>query len=116
SLGQLFHAIFVSDRAERVVFSIALNDKPDSELQEVIDLGIKYGYLHKSTIGNKTGTGRNSLYILSRVLSPYYRLNPLSFAGYQFMSSETLKIALIRPKDFINSFLRKLDKSENETE
>jgi len=116
SLGQLFHAIFVSDRAERVVFSVALSDKPDSELQEVIDLGIKYGYFHKSTIGNKNGTGRNSLYILSRVLSPYYKLNPLSFAGYQFMSSDTLKIALTKPNDFINPYLRKLERPENEDE
>jgi len=116
SLGQLFHAIFVSDRKERVVFSVALTDKPDHELQDVIDLGIKYGYLHKSTIGNKTGTGRNTLYILSRVLSPFYKLNPLSFAGYQFMSSDTLKVALTRPNDFINSYLRKLGKSDNEDE
>jgi hypothetical protein len=116
SLGELFHAIFVSERAERVVFSVALNDRPDSELQEVIDLGIKYGYFHKSTIGNKTGTGRNSLYILSRVLSPYYRLNPLGFFGYQFMSSDTLKIALTRPRDFINLYLKKLEKPESESE
>jgi hypothetical protein len=116
SLGELFHAIFVSDRTERVVFSVALTDRPDSELQEVIDLGIKYGYFHKSTIGNKTGTGRNTLYILSRVLSPYYKLNPLGFFGYQFMSSDTLKIALTRPKDFINLYLRKLEKPESETE
>ncbi|MBN1969712.1 MAG: hypothetical protein JW870_10120 [Candidatus Delongbacteria bacterium] len=116
SLGQLFHAIFVSDRAERVVFSVALSDSPDSELQEVIDLGIKYGYFHKSTIGNKTGTGRNSLYILSRVLSPYYRLNPLGFFGYQFMPSDTLKIALTKPKDFINLYLKRLEKPESENE
>ena len=114
SLGQLFHAIFVSDRAERVVFSVALTDRPDSELQEVIDLGIKYGYFHKSTIGNKTGTGRNVLYILSRVLSPFYRLNPLSFAGYQFMSSDTLKVALTRPNEFLSSYLRKLEKHDEE--
>lgn len=116
SLGQLFHAIFVSNRAERVVFSVALSDRPDLELQEVIDLGIKYGYFHKSTIGNKTGTGRNTLYILSRVLSPYYKLNPLGFFGYQFMSSDTLKIALIKPNEFINAYLRKLEKPESETE
>lgn len=116
SLGQLFHAIYVSDKAERVVFSVALSDRPDSELQEVIDLGVKYGYFHKSTIGNKTGTGRNSLYILSRVLSPCYKLNPLSFAGYQFMSSDTLKVALTRPNEFINAFLKRLEKPENETD
>ncbi len=116
SLGRLFRAIYISDRKERVVFSVALTDRPDSELQEVIDLGIKYGYLHKSSKGNKDGTGRNDLYIISRVLSPYYKLNPLSFAGYQFMSSETLKVAITKPNEFVNSYLRKLEKPETEDE
>jgi hypothetical protein len=115
-LGQLFHSILVSDRAERVVFSVALTDKPDLELQEVIDLGVKHGYFHKSTIGNKNGNGRDRLYILSRVLSPFFKLNPLSFGGYQFMSSESLKVSLTRPKVFVSAYLKKLESSKNENE
>lgn len=99
-LGQMFHRIFVSERTERVVFSVALTDNPDKELMEIIDLAEHYGYLHKSSIGNKQGTGRCKLYILSRTLSPYFKLDPTGFKGYKFMSSETLKVSLYNPTKF----------------
>jgi hypothetical protein len=99
-LGQMFHRIFVSDRAERIVFSVALNDTPDNELKEIIDLAEHYGYLHKSSIGNKQGTGRCRLYILSRTLSPYFKLDPAGFKGYKFMNSSLLKISLTDPVKF----------------
>ncbi|RKO70593.1 hypothetical protein D7322_15050 [Sphingobacterium puteale] len=99
-LGQMFHRILVSDKAERVVFSVALNDLPDKELSEIIDLAEHYGYLHKSTIGNKHGTGRCKLYILSRLLAPYFKLDPSGFKGYRFMNSDLLKISLTDPVRF----------------
>ena len=60
-LGGLFRKIYMSDRTERVVFSVALYDLPDKELSEILDLAVQYGYLHRSSIGNKEGTGRNKL-------------------------------------------------------
>jgi hypothetical protein len=69
-------------------------------------MGEQFGYLHKSTIGNKQGTGRNRLYILSRILSPHFKLYPESFAGYQFMDSATLKIALTDKARFLRAFER----------
>ena len=109
SLGELFHKILVSDASERRVFSVALTDKPDEELREILDMGEQYGYLHKGTIGNKQGTGRNRLYILSRILAPHFKLDPQSFAGYQFMDSATLKIALTDKKSFLNKFSKKIN-------
>ena len=109
SLGQLFHKILVSNVSERIVFSVALTDKPDDELREILDMGEQFGYLHKSTIGNKQGTGRNRLYILSRILSPHFKLYPESFAGYQFMDSATLKIALKDKARFLRAFDKKLN-------
>lgn len=108
SLGELFHKILVSDMSERRVFSVALTDRPDEELREILDMGEQFGYLHKSTIGNKQGTGRNRLYILSRILAPHFKLDPRSFAGYQFMDSTTLKIALTNKKRFLNEFSKKI--------
>lgn len=99
-LGQMFHRIFVSDKSERIVFSVALNDSPDNELKEIIDLAEHYGYLHKSSIGNKQGTGRCRLYILSRTLSPYFKLDPTGFKGYKFMNSNILKLSLTDPVKF----------------
>lgn len=101
SLGELFHLILVSDAAERRVFSVALTDSPDEELYEILDLCEHYGYLHKRTIGNKSGTGRNRMYVLSRVLAPHFKLDPTSFAGYKFLNSATLKVALTDKKRFL---------------
>ena len=101
SLGEVFHSIFVSNKAERVVFSVALNDTPDDELKEILDLAEHYGYLHKGTIGNKLGTGRARLYILSRTLAPFFKLDPTGFKGYQFMDSSSLKICLENPQRFV---------------
>ena len=101
SLGELFHVILVSNASERRVFSVALTDSPDEELYEILDMCEHYGYIHKRTIGNKDGTGKNRMYVLSRVLSPHFKLDPMSFAGYKFMDSATLKIALTSKKKFL---------------
>ncbi|WP_312822759.1 hypothetical protein [Epilithonimonas sp.] len=111
-LGQMFHRIFVSDKTERVVFSVALYDNPDRELAEIIDLAEHYGYIHKSSIGNKEGTGRCKLYILSRTLAPYFRLDPTGFKGYKFMNSEILKISLTDPKKFEKIANKQIDDSQ----
>lgn len=101
SLGELFHIILVSDASERRVFSVALTDSPDEELYQILDMCEHYGYIHKRTIGNKNGTGRNRMYVLSRVLAPHFKLDPMSFAGYKFMNSATLKVALTSKKRFL---------------
>lgn len=100
-LGQLFHSVFVSEKKDRAIFSIALTDLPDEELKEILHLGIHYGYLHKSTIGNKQGTGRCQLFVLSRTLAPYFKIDPTGFKGYQFTNSQTLKKSLSNPNEFV---------------
>lgn len=106
ALGEMFHVILMSKSSERRVFSVALNDEPSKELKEILDLGVECGYLQKSLIGNKAGTGRSKLYILSRLLSPYFKLDPSSFAGYKFMSSRDLEKALENPEKFV-SYIKK---------
>lgn len=100
ALGAMFYQIRKSDAAERRVFSIALTDQPDEEIKAVLDLGVRYGYLHRSTIGNKEGTGRTLLYILSRRLAPFFKLDPTSFAGYKFITNNALREAMHNPKSF----------------
>jgi hypothetical protein len=107
ALGGMFHQILISDAAERRVFSVAFTDNPDSEIKEVLDLGMQYGYFHRSTIGNKEGTGRTLLYILSRRLAPAFLLDPTSFAGYKFITNDTLRAAMHSPKTFLNSIKTK---------
>ena len=105
----------MSNKSERVVFSVALNNLPDKELNEILELAVQYGYLHKSTIGNKQGTGRNKLYILSITLAPYFKLDPTGFKGYRFMNSELLKVSLTNPVRFINETSKSFDSETEES-
>ena len=98
TLGGIFRLQLRSDYSERRVFSIAFTDGPDEEVQQILDIGVVYGYLQASTIGNKEGTGRVPLYILSRRLAPYFGLDPTGFAGYKFIKNSVVKAALHRPK------------------
>ena len=102
-LGGLFRLILLSDRSERRVFSIAFTDEPSEELRQVFRLGVRYGYFHESTIGNKDGTGRTRLYILSRRLAPLFNLDPTSFAGYLFVKGVVIEQALRNPDAFLRA-------------
>lgn len=107
-MGGLFKMILHSNSSERRVFSIALNDEPDDELKGILELGVQHGYLQKSMIGNKYGTGKSRLYILNRILAPHFQLDPTSFAGYKFMNSNILKKALSDHKRFLDLYKPKL--------
>ncbi|MDP4236202.1 MAG: hypothetical protein Q8919_07145 [Bacteroidota bacterium] len=107
-MGGLFRRILRSEASERRVFSIALSQDPDEELTKILNLGIERGFLQKSVIGNKYGTGKLRLYILSRTLSPHFGLDPSSFAGYKFMSPNVLKKALTDPHQFIENLSFKI--------
>jgi hypothetical protein len=68
TLGNTFYQKLVSDGAERRVFSVAISGMPDPDVLDVFELGVRYGYFHRSSIGNKDGTGRTRLYVLTRRL------------------------------------------------
>jgi hypothetical protein len=108
AMGGTFQAIMDdSEKAERRVFSIAFSDQPDNDILDVLHLGVAEGYLHESTIGNKEGTGRTRLFIMSRRLAPCFNLDPTSFAGYLFVTSERIEQAMHNP----NKYLRDLTKT-----
>jgi len=101
ALGGAFHEILISEKSERRVFSIAFSDAPDRDVLEVLKLGVQYGYLHEASIGNKEGTGRTRMFVLSRRLAPFFMLDPTGFAGYKFVTNAAIKEAILRPKAFI---------------
>jgi hypothetical protein len=74
ALGGTFHQILRSDASERRVFSVALTDEPTADVLEVLDLGVQYGYLHQSTIGNKEGTAARACMSLRGGSHPSSRL------------------------------------------
>jgi hypothetical protein len=114
SMGGIFREILVSDRSERRVFSVAISGiLRDKSVIDVLKLGTEFGYFHKSSIGNKTGTGRTPLYILNRVLAPHFNLDPTGFAGYLFVTEDHLKLALNNPAKFIEERLKYNDKNES---
>ena len=104
ALGGIFFELLVSSAAERRVFSIALSDIDDREVLDVLDLGEKHGYFHKSTIGTKKYAGRTPLYILTRRLAPFFSLDPTSFAGYQFITTAALRTAMADAETFVRNF------------
>jgi hypothetical protein len=73
---------------------------------DVFKLGVRYGYFHESSIGNKEGTGRTRLFILSRRLAPVFTLDPTSFAGYKFATNRILREAMEKPRTFVGKMRR----------
>ena len=120
-MGKTFHEILVygdidnpfSGRSERKVFSIALSnpEQVDPELQQVFQLGVRLGFLHKSYIGNKDGTGRTFLYVLNRCFAPIFTLDPTGFQGYLFMTNDDLHKAIYSGKE-----LRRIDNDKSDDE
>jgi len=99
SMGKTFHDILMSKtKSERRIFSIALSNLPTNEIKEVLDFGVQTGFFHLSTIGTKDGDGRTWLYIMNRGLAPFFKLDPSGFAGYLFVTNETLENAMINGK------------------
>ncbi|WP_321313663.1 hypothetical protein [Halarcobacter sp.] len=111
AIGQNFHYILLSDLSERRVFSFTISDEKNitTEIKEILKLAIEYGLLYESKIGKKNSPGRTELYILTRVLAPYFKLDPNGFSGYQSLTTEWIKCALTNP----NQKLAKLRQEDN---
>ena len=107
TLGGAFRQKLISEDAERRVFSVAISDEPKADVADTFELGVKHGYFQKSTIGNKDGTGRTTLYILTRRLAPYFALDPSGFAGYLFVTSDRLREGMLSPQRLLRRVKRK---------
>jgi hypothetical protein len=101
ALGGTFHQKLISEDSERRVFSVAFSGPADPEVTAIFELGVQFGYFHRSTIGNKDGTGRTALYVLTRRLAPHFNLDPTGFAGYLFVTSEKMREAIQNPDKFL---------------
>jgi hypothetical protein len=104
TLGAMFHELLLADRAERKYFSFAIADEPDPELREILLRGIQYGYFYQSSIGTKEGMGRTRLYVLTRRLAPFFKLDPTGFSGHKSVTSAFLRSACEKPKTTQNRF------------
>jgi hypothetical protein len=108
SLGKAFRIILESKSSERRKFSFYFDHELDEELREILKLGVVYGYFHTATLASKSGYGRSKLYILNRMLAPYFKLDPMSFSGYLYLTSQMINLAISNPK----LFLKKIEQRE----
>jgi hypothetical protein len=98
-LGSLFESALIDESAaERKLFSFALSEEPTREIEDVLRLGVRYGYLFQGVIGRKEGTGRAPLFILSRRLAPLYNLDPMGFSAYKFLSNHNVELLMNDPE------------------
>ena len=90
-LGALFKQKMLSEGSERRVFSFAFQHAPGKELQKLLKLAISEGYFMKGYIAKKEGTGRRTLYVLTRRLAPCFSLDVSSYAGYLSCKPEDIE-------------------------
>jgi hypothetical protein len=107
TLGGIFYEILVSDRSERRVFSVALSDDPPEDIMRIFKLGVRNGYFYEAAIGSKEGRWRTRRYVMTRRLAPHFKLDPMGFSGYLFVTSELLAEALVNPRHAISEFQAK---------
>lgn len=116
SMGNAFRKFMVSNSSERRKFSFYYDGKVDKETKEVLKLGVSEGLFHYSKQGSKTGLGRSHQYVLNRILSPVYKLDPFSFTGYLYITPEKLELAAKDTKRFIAYIDNRIKKGDDDSE
>jgi hypothetical protein len=102
-LGSLFQACLMDEKAsQRRMFSFVISDSPTNEIESLLALATRFGYIYQDTVGNKSGMGRTKLYVLSRRLAPAYKLDPIGFSGYLSVTNNFLLEISERPNAFVN--------------
>lgn len=104
TLGGIFQLILLSDRSERRVFSIALSDTPPDDIMNILELGVRHGYLYEAAIGTKDGRWRTRRFVMTRRLAPLFKLDPTGFSGYLFVTTELLQLAISNPARAVRDF------------
>ncbi|MEH2931730.1 hypothetical protein VSQ48_17815 [Candidatus Ventrimonas sp. KK005] len=107
-LGGLFRQILLSDRSERRVFSIAISDELSEEVERILNIGVNFGFFHRSTIGrkNRKSGGRTKLFIMNRRLAPIWTLDPTGFSGYLFVQNSLLCEGIMKPQSLLSRIER----------
>ncbi|MBX5014994.1 ORC-CDC6 family AAA ATPase [Rhizobium lentis] len=107
-LGRLFRGKLLDEKArEQRVFSVILRDRPKPELERVLNLGVRLGYLQRSDYAAKEALGgRRPRFILARRLGPHYKLDISGYAAHLSVISNDLELAMRSPSDFVKTRLK----------
>ena len=81
-----------------------MSDSPPDDVIEILELGVRHGYLYEAAIGTKEGFWRTRRYIMTRRLAPIFKLDPTGFSGYLFVTTELLKAAMQSPVKAVKDF------------
>ena len=112
-LGRLFRSRLLDPHvSEQRVFSIVLNGRPERELGEVLDLGVRLGYLQQADNAAKEALGgRRTRYIMARRLAPHFNLDVSGYAAHLSVLPKDLEVAMRDPEAFVTA-RRKEDPAE----
>ena len=103
SLGLFFrHRILDEKASEQRAFSIVVRQDIPKEVQDVLSLGIRLGYLQRADNSAKElNEARRPRYILARRLGPNFKLDISGYAAHLSVTADQLSIAIKSPADFI---------------
>lgn len=116
SMGKAFRLFLESDASERRKFSFYYDGDVSKEVKDVLKLGVSEGLFHHSTHGSKTGLGRSHKYVMNRMLSPIYKLDPFSFSGYLYITPDKIELAMKDEKAFLKYIKERIHKGDKEEE
>ncbi|WP_027053694.1 hypothetical protein [Mesorhizobium erdmanii] len=107
-LGRVFRGRLLNEKAsEQRVFSIVLRDRPKRELEDVLNMGVRMGYLQRSDNAAKEALGgRRPRFIMARRLGPYYKLDVSGYAAHLSVMAGELEIAMKDPGEFVKRRLK----------
>jgi len=114
SIGKTFRLYLESSSSERRKIAFYYDGDVDKEIKDVLKLGVSEGLLHESTHGSKTGLGRSKKYVLNKMLSPIYKLDPFSFSGYLYVTPDKLRLAIYSPEKFVTYIKERIRKGDKE--
>jgi hypothetical protein len=115
ALGLFFRSRILDDSAsEQRAFSVVVRQDISKELQDVLSLGIRLGYLQRADNSAKElNATRRPRYILARRLGPNFKLDISGYAAHLSVTAEQLEQAIISPKKFINMKTRLVNKTDS---
>jgi hypothetical protein len=108
SLGQLFYERLTDPTAREAarLFSFTVRGRIPSDIQEVLEMGVRYRYFQLGTYSTKEGGGRENWYILNRRLCPVFKLDPSGFGGRISITPNLIRLAFEDPDKFVRLRLR----------
>ncbi|WP_445354496.1 hypothetical protein ACJJI5_15010 [Microbulbifer sp. EKSA008] len=104
ALGLFFRNRILDENAsEQRAFSVVVRQDIPKQLQEVLSLGIRLGYLQRSDNSAKEiNATRRPRYILARRLGPNFKLDISGYAAHLSVTAGQLEMAIQSPKSFVN--------------